>query len=177
MQIIVDVDDVVVNLMEYCVRKFNKETGLWLKKDQIRSWDIASYTDPEKARIFYEYFKDPLIYNAIGPIEGALNSINILRENGHRIVFCTVNNYDNCKANWLFRHEFMEDIKDFAVVHDKNLIRGDIILDDAPHFIQNSVFKYPVVFTQPWNEDINFKNRVNNWKEFLKLVEELQWLF
>lgn len=56
----------------------------------------------------------------------------------------------------------------------KNLVKFDIMLDDAPHNILKSCAEFPVVFRQPWNRDLSGILSVNNYEEFLVLVDQIK---
>lgn len=61
----------------------------------------------------------------------------------------------------------------------KHLVAADFLIDDSPFNITNSIARYPIVITQPWNETYLFKNRVEDLeglRQFLdsKLKEEIE---
>ena len=47
----------------------------------------------------------------------------------------------------------------------------DILFDDAMHNILTSSAKYPILMRRPWNQEATGMLAVNNYEEFLKLVE------
>jgi guanylate kinase len=53
----------------------------------------------------------------------------------------------------------------------KENIHTDILFDDALHNILNSSAKHPILMRRPWNQDATGMLAVNNYDEFLKLVE------
>jgi guanylate kinase len=53
----------------------------------------------------------------------------------------------------------------------KDKIHTDILFDDALHNILNSGAKYPILMRRPWNQEATGMLAVNNYDEFLKLVE------
>ena len=53
----------------------------------------------------------------------------------------------------------------------KDKMHVDILFDDAMHNILNSPAKYPILMRRPWNEEATGMLAVNNYDEFLKLVE------
>ena len=53
----------------------------------------------------------------------------------------------------------------------KDNIATDILFDDAMHNILNSKAKYPILMRRPWNQEATGMLAVNNYDEFLKLVE------
>ena len=47
----------------------------------------------------------------------------------------------------------------------------DILLDDGMHNVDNSQAAYPILMRRPWNQDSIGMLAVNNYEEFLKVVE------
>jgi len=56
----------------------------------------------------------------------------------------------------------------------KETIRADMLLDDSPQNILKSIANYPVLFRRPWNEQLTGMLSVNNYNEFLALVERVE---
>jgi guanylate kinase len=53
----------------------------------------------------------------------------------------------------------------------KDKIHVDILFDDALHNVLNSTAQYPILMRRPWNADSTGMLAVNNYDEFLKIVE------
>ena len=53
----------------------------------------------------------------------------------------------------------------------KDKIQVDILFDDAMHNILSSSARYPILMRRPWNRDATGMLAVNNYDEFLRLVE------
>ncbi len=53
----------------------------------------------------------------------------------------------------------------------KDKIQVDILFDDGVHNLVHSMAKYPILMRRPWNRQANGILAVNNYEEFLKLVE------
>src|SRR5690606_37094640 len=57
--------------------------------------------------------------------------------------------------------------------HRKELIRGDLLFDDAPHNLEAfAPYGVPVAMAYPYNETVPY-TRVRDWPEFLALVDRL----
>ncbi|MBE6628966.1 MAG: hypothetical protein E7629_08575, partial [Ruminococcaceae bacterium] len=54
---------------------------------------------------------------------------------------------------------------------EKENIHTDILFDDALHNILNSSAKHPILMRRPWNQEATGMLAVNNYDEFLKLVQ------
>ena len=75
--IIVDVDDVTANLVNWWLECYNFDHKDNIKEEHIKSWDIASYTKIGKK--MYDYLKDPSLYDGIIPVKNAAWGLRRLR--------------------------------------------------------------------------------------------------
>lgn len=136
--IAVDVDEVVANLHDEWLRRYNNDYNDDLTKEEIKTWFISNYTKPECGEKMLHYLHDPDLYDNITPIEGALDGINYLRSQGHRVIFASscVYGSEMPKLNWLFNKKFLkrdpknDTCKDWISIADKSLIRTDMLIDD-----------------------------------------------
>ncbi len=71
--------------------------------------------------------------------------------------------------NWLWDHNVSFD--NFALVQDKDVVDGDIFVDDAPSNILalRAAGKRAIIFDQPWNRSLKGE-RVFNLGQFVDLV-------
>jgi len=172
MNIGIDCDDVVCDLGNAWILKYNQDYDDNLKKEDITQWDVSQFVKKECGKKVFEYFNDPILYLKCLEIPNSLNCINILKEQGHNILFisaCMPKTME-AKYEWLKKHNYINSINEFIAIYDKSLINVDILLDDKPETIQ----KFPngkMLYSQPWNQSYNLP-RVNNWEEFIKFVKK-----
>ena len=169
MDIICDCDDVIINHSKEWLEMYNLDYQDNLKKETITDWDMLKFVKPECGAKIYSYLESGDIYNRCNPIEGSLDGINWLKNNGHRIIFATVNNYNDKKYQWLKSHGYLKSRKDFVVTSDKSILKGEVIIDDNPDHLKKFGRK-GIVFTQPWNKNYTFR-RANNWDDIIKIFE------
>lgn len=125
--------------------------------------------DGQRHRFFTEHMVDAVhkrearkLVDSAGWFEGlpvtpgAQEGVRELLDAGHDVWVCTkpleVNpTCRDAKGAWLREH-FPELERKLIIAPDKSLVRGDILLDDAPHLrqIAEAVWR-PVVFTAPYN--------------------------
>lgn len=150
--IICDVDDVVANLIDKWLAEYNIEYNDTLTKDKITDWNISYFVKPECSEKIYN-FLDRNIYNFIQPIPDSLRIIKKLKEN-NRVVFATMpaEGSEGIKYQWLFKHGYLNNRRDYVETHDKNLLKGDVIIDDNLDFV-NNFDDGKVLFAQPWNQN------------------------
>lgn len=162
MLFLVDVDDTTCGLFDLVPQIYSAITGENITKASFcySDWDHSLVVkNPPVLRSLF----NPFIYDYCRPIIGAVSGIKQLREAGHKIIFCTVEDKGNAKLNWLRNYLFLEhDQNDLIVSRDKSLIRADIMVDDAIHHLtpfQGEKICYP----QPWN--VEWKGDRMNWSQ------------
>jgi len=167
----VDVDDVTLDFVGILLEVYNSEWGDNLAVDDITDWYLAKFVKPECDKKVYEYFEDPSLYWAANPIDNAIAGIKFLRLLGHRVVFITHSSLGSSGAKYKKLKELgiLDDANDYIEAKDKTLVKFDFIIDDKPKTISDYKLGVPVVFTRPWNKDMNHQPRVNSWLEIVDL--------
>lgn len=177
MKIVVsDVDDTVASLVETWIKLYNVDFKDNIKKSDIVAWDIGSFIkNPNNRQYLYEYIEDPTIYDKIKPIKDSLWGINKLKNMGYRVVFATASTIgaSGRKYRWLKDYGFIDSKSDYIECYDKNLVRGDYIIDDRFDNVINFQGK-GILYSQPWNLKDNWNMRCNNWKEVINLISSEQ---
>lgn len=171
-----DVDQVVANLNEEWLRRYNIEYDDTLCVAELVSWDISKFVKPECGKNIDKYLHQRGLYDCIKEIPNALWGVCRLRRQGHRVVFITSDpsGGKSGKIDWLYNHYFAEDQNDWIVAHDKSLIRMDIMIDDSPRNIASSTATFNLLFNQPWNQDAEGAYvRVNDWHDTVEWVERV----
>lgn len=173
-----DVDDTLLSLADHWIELYNLENNDNLKKSMIRTWDIGSYTKIGAG--MYDYLSEPDLYENIQPLEYALGAVNLVRGlPNSKIIYCTHvighagQKYNRLKELGFIQKEdsYFEGFSEKSV--DKNVFKSNICIDDNFHHISRYNGELPILFTQPWNEDFEYANRLNNWKELIDILEEL----
>lgn len=185
--IIFDVDDVLLQYSKKCLNEISKK--FYIKCNYEESlWGFKNL--PNNAVEYLENY----IYGNIDfmkdiPINSDIyNLINKLIEDNQDIVFATAV-YSNCAT---YRSEHLQSL--FPQIHPKNiiitgrkdLIKGDIIIDDCFNHIKRSICTHKIIFDQPWNrpkkenfesdKDLQYSKellRAKNGKELEKIIYSL----
>jgi len=143
-----------------------------LTKDMITDWNVGSFS--KIGDEFYNYLNMASLnlYADMPMVDGALEGVNYLRRLGYEIVFCTVFDYYSRKWDWLVKNKFTNNPDEYVVAHNKNLIKGDIIIDDNIDNFKNYDGD-KLLYRQTWNAKFKTRYEVHNWKE---IVEKLRGL-
>ena len=132
----IDVDQVLADLHGPWVKWGNAKFGT--SHTEFTRWD-----DPTdwwgKAGLD---FLRPEIYssNTVSPINGAKDTVDILRDMGTKILFVTNCNrnlaIEASKKEWLYTHGFLRDDKEYVPRVDKSNVPADVLADDGIHNVE-----------------------------------------
>lgn len=172
-------DEVAVDLMGPWIEEINKRFNLDLtRKDASRN--KLKELDSEGYNV-YGIIREKGFFRDLKPVDGAVEYITKLHKDGHEIVFVTtplpnsVYVYSE-KLEWVEKTFPFIDLDNVIFSRRKDLIIGDVLLDDYIHNLKN--FKGKRVFFNAMDskqvEDIDYS--VKSWKAFYKIVGELDSL-
>lgn len=179
LQIILDSDEVIVQNIDLLLEKYNGEYGTDLKRDELHEWDLT--TVQKEGTNILKYFNEPGFFRHLPLMKDAQKIIKQLIEDGHDVVIAT----SSPKSGILDKIEFFEEYFPFIPfsqvipITRKDLLKGDIMLDDAPHNLEVSSCRYPVIFDNLWNRNtekypfLKDLKRIHSWEEFYSFVNEV----
>lgn len=134
--ILVDMDDTIENLMNVWVTYLNERYGLQVKPDDICDWDLSiAYPSLTNSQVYSPLYEDEL-WRRIEPFPNAAELLEKLIDEGHEVYIVTSSNYQTLKTKMdevLFRYFPFMDWNHVIVTNKKQMIRGDVLVDDAPH--------------------------------------------
>ena len=171
--IAIDYDDVLGDCNGYALRITNEKHNLNLTMEDIISWGELG-NDADKR---LECFKDVEFFENQPLLRGAKDFIRELTSKPNRdvlIVTAVEAPFMQARAARILG-EFPElKPENIIMATRKEKIRADILLDDNPHNILKSIAKHPVLFRRPWNESLTGMLSINNYSEFLALVDRVE---
>ena len=177
----VDVDEVIANLLEEWLKRYNRDFSDNLTIEKITKWDITKFVKKECGDQIFKYLYEDDIYDFVQPIPGAIAGIKYLRNEGLRVIFATscVKGMSDKKVEWLVRHELLDKNNrtqlDFIAATDKSLVNADILVDDRCKNIMmfNARNKYTnkgILFDAPYNKNCSKALRANDWNEVVRFI-------
>ena len=125
-----------------------------------------------RADVIFSFFNDPEFYRTQPVYEGAKEFVRRLTQMTE-VFICTAvpPQFMGIRAQRIME-EFPEISADHIYMGSrKDNIHTDILFDDALHNILTSNAKHPILMRRPWNQEATGMLAVNNYDEFLKLVE------
>lgn len=171
--ILIDIDDTIADLMGGWLHLYNEDFNDDVMPDDIKSWAVHEYIHSKIGEGVYNYLIRPDLYDYVVPISGALENIVKIRKMGNRIIFVTstVVGANGHKLEWLYNHDFLNRGKrvepDYVELHDKYLLKGDILIDDKPeNIIEFEKHTGPgLLFDRPHNQGYDELARVHTWEQ------------
>ena len=165
-----DIDDLLMECTSYAIRlanekyKFDPPMNIYEKYVWGR---LGTRVDT-----IYDYFNDPEFYRTQPVYPGAKEFVRKLSQMTEVYISTAVPpEFMGIRAKRIME-EFPEIPPERIYMGArKDKIHVDILFDDAMHNILNSEAKYPILMRRPWNHSATGMMAVNNYDEFLKLVE------
>lgn len=165
-----DVDDLLMECVPYAIRLANEKYKFDppLTVREVDRWGKMG----TRADVIFEFFNDPTFYENQPVIEGAKEFVRKLSRMTE--VFVSTSVYPQFMSIRALRimKEFPEIPSDHIYMGSrKDKIDVDILFDDGMHNVLDSHAAYPILMRRPWNTEATGVLAVNNYDEFLKLVE------
>lgn len=165
-----DVDDILMECTEYAIRlaneKYQFDPPMTIYEKEI--WGKQG----KRIDTIYEYFTDPEFFRTQPVCKGAKEFVRKLSQMTEVFISTAIApEFMGIRAQRILE-EFPEIPRDHIYMGSrKDKIHVDILFDDAMHNVINSGAKYPILLRRPWNQEATGMLAVNNYDEFLKLVE------
>jgi 5'(3')-deoxyribonucleotidase len=175
--VLIDMDGVCAEIHDYWLELYNKDYDDNLSPDQVVSWDLHKYVKEDCGLKIYEYLKEPGFFLGAPVVEGCAKSLRTLKNEGLNIILVTAtpNNSPTAhyeKVKWVSRNLPFLNTKNFVSTSRKDLVRGDLLLDDAVHNL-DSFTGIPCAFRRPWNLRRNYRFSIETWPQFTELALSL----
>lgn len=169
-RILLDMDGVLCDLLKKWFATYNEEFGDALRPESVTEWGPHRFAKAGKR--VYQYLARPGFFRDLEPIPGAIEGVNALAARGHELVVVTSARRGHTdKAAWIKEHLPVIPADHIVFTHRKELVRGDILFDDAPHHLEAfAAYGLPVAMAYPYNAQVACP-RVPDWAAFLELVD------
>lgn len=176
--ILFDADDTVEDLLSPWLEVLNSTYGTAVMPQDVTNWNVASFFPSlTKEQVFAPLY-DGGFWSLINPIENSVPVFKRLIEDGHDLYVVTASNYQTCaaKVEMLLEMFPLLDWNHIILTSNKQLIRGDILVDDGPHnLIGGEYTKF--LFDRPHNRSFDEKThgmrRVYTWNEIYNEIGKL----
>ena len=174
--ILIDMDDVLDNLLEVWINELNSLYGTSVKPEQITGWDLTQYfPEISKKSLTMPLFRD-YFWEMIRPQRNAIEITKKLQADGHELYVVTASYPESISAKlhrFFFRY-FPHITYDHVIVTSKKqMIRGDVLIDDAVHNLVGGKYR-GILFKAPHNESFDAEHngliRANDWNDIYTII-------
>ncbi len=179
MTILVDMDDTIEQLLKAWVRGVNETYGRSVAYDDVRSWDVSAAYPGLSWEQVYEIPMRPGFWKTVEPIPGAAEVLQRLMAAGHRVYIVTATPHESVPEKMndlLFRYFPFLSWEQVIIAANKQLIRGDVLIDDGIHNLEGGDY-VKLLMTAPHNRSYdaqaNGMIRVHNWAEIEEIIARL----
>jgi len=165
-----DVDDLLLECVPYAIKLANEKYKFDppLTIFEVDRWGKLG----TRADVIFEFFDDPEFFKNQPVISGAKEFVKKLSKMTE-VFICTsiVPKFMGIRAERIMK-EFPEIPPEHIYMGSrKDKLNVDILFDDGMHNVFKSNAAYPILLRRPWNQSATGMLAVNNYDEFLKLVE------
>lgn len=175
--ILVDMDDTIEHLLISWIDCLNKRYGTTVKYEDVTQWDLQiAFPTLTKEQIHAPLSEDSF-WKTVRPMDGASEVLQWMKSQGHKVYIVTASAYRTIQPkmeNVLFEYFPFLTWDDVIITTNKQLIRGDILFDDAPHNLVNGKY-YKVLMDAPHNQDFDAEShgmvRMKSWSEAKQILE------
>lgn len=183
MRIVVDMDEVICRWADRVLEWYNEDKGTSVTREQITRWKVSSCLPHSGNDFIRSCMRYPEFYRDLDPVEGAIAGMRRLIGMGHDVVIATA--VPKCagiayhgKLEWIRRNMPFFDLDSFVAIHRKDILQGDVLLDDGIHNVHpwSMTGRHAFLMDAPWNRDCprsSFITRVVHWNEFISHVKRL----
>lgn len=155
--VLLDVDGVLADFAGALLRW----AGPQYTREQLTEWDLMKAIGLEdRQHLFDEYASEPGFCESLQVIDGALGLVDELRRVADIVLvtspYSAARLWTFERLRWLEKH-FGISKHDVIFAKRKYLVKGDIMIDDAPHNIEAFIDQggLGLLIDQPWNRSWN----------------------
>lgn len=169
--ILIDMDDTLENLCEIWTDMINETFGTSVIAKDIRTWDVEKvFVGVSKEDIFAQLIKQEL-WERVRPLPGSVEAVKKMIDDGHDVYIVTASHPSSVgtKINtFLFKYFPFIDWNHIIIASNKQMIRGDVMIDDGPHNLIGGKY-YRILKSAYHNTDYDARAhgmvRIDNWED------------
>lgn len=177
--ILVDMDDTIENCTQAWVNFLNARYGTDVDPDSLTEWTVSLAFPTLTHEQVYDCVIEDEFWESVRPFDDAVHYLKKLTDDGHKIYIVTSAQYESIRIKMeavLFKYFPYITWKDVIITANKQMIKGDILIDDGIHnHIGGNYIKF--LYTAPHNRafdaEANGMIRVNNWEEIYERISKM----
>lgn len=173
--LLIDQDDVLAEYIQGVTDAYNEKYHTFHQSQECTSWDLYSVFGEEVETVMHE----PELFRKLQPVKDAIEVFERLYNNELFEVYIVTAANPQCveaKCQWIKQYLPFFSEERFIVCRRKYMIKGDFLLDDGMHNIEDFA-KWggiPIIFERPHNKGRGEEfRRVTSWLAFEQLILSL----
>ena len=178
MIILVDLDDTIEQLLKAWVKRANEKFSRSVTLDDITDWNVATAYPGLTREEVYGVTYEKGFWESVEPMPGAAEALKHFMDEGHEVYIVTATEPEHVEQKMkglLFRYFPFISWNQVIITSRKQLIRGDVLIDDGIHNLEGGKYKN-ILFTAPHNRfydaEKNGMTRVSTWEEAVRVVDD-----
>ena len=173
-RILFDMDDVITNFLGFLLAIYNTRMKTDVKIEEFKSWNLTDTVGPE----ILNMFKEEGFFSLLPEKRESTSVLKQLIDSKMYDVFiitaCTSARELGEKIEWFQRVLPSFDVKRIISCSEKEIIRGDLIVDDKVENLERCApYMKCILFDMPHNSDCNQFIRVDTLRDIPDLLEEM----
>jgi len=172
MIIYLDMDEVICDMLTPLCKEYSKITGQNFTINSIEEYCLKKFPG------IRDIFLKPGFFINLKPVRNSIEVISQLYIQGRHELFIAsdpggVGHVANEKLQWIEKYLPFLLPKNVFLGSRKELLRGDLIFDDNPNYIEafNGI---SVIMDKPYNKSAAANFRVKSWSEFFNLIKQIE---
>lgn len=183
MTILIDMDDTIEYLLVEWLDMLNEQFGTHVTEDDIHEYDLTvAFPCLSPDDVYAPLFTKEL-WERVKPVPGARYAIERLQNDGHDVYIVTSSNFQTIYtkiSSIIYRYFPTIDSQHIILASKKQMIRGDVLIDDAPHNLIGGDY-LKIMPTAAHNRDFNAAGnriiRADSWNEIYNIICDYRILF
>ena len=183
--ILVDFDDTLNNFLDVWVEYLNETHGTTVKKEDVKEWNITKAFPSIKVQDIFSPLRTEEFWKRVKPLPGAVEYLEKLINDGHNVCIVTASQPETVAVKLnevLFKYFPYLSYKNVIIAYQKNLVNGQIIIDDSVDNILGGWRYLGLLVNAPHNASFDVSSlkdgpvdgivRVSNWEEIYDKITE-----
>ena len=174
--VLIDLDDTMTHLCRAWCKWLNRRYGTNVTESDIGGWDVSNYFPSLNEAQVFEPLHTDSFWREVEPAEDAPLYVKRLIDDGFDVYICTASLFDTIKAKfeYVLGRYFPFISWDMVIVaKNKQLINGDILIDDGIHNLEGGAYE-KILMSAPHNRNYDAEShgmtRVKSWREAYNAV-------
>jgi 5'-nucleotidase len=180
---LVDMDCILVDMLGTWLKRYNELSGERVSVKDIVQYEVRNFI--KKPNLLDVALHEKGFFLNLPPMPGAIKYFQKMLDDGYDLVIVTqpprkADYSIKEKRQWIQERFPNYDLSNMIFCHRKNLIRGDLLIDDKPGHLLEWKSMNPkgiiTTITHPYNHDVKVNARFDDkhtaWKEFYEFVKK-----